>query len=148
MSQGDFDGPLPPNVARIHAGRDTKDDQRPLAVKERQTGDTSSYCLHRRTELDTKSQRVYCRDCESEVTAFDTLLRLAREPERWIWHRKDAERRANTAEESLRVLLKIEANAKARVRTALKKLPECECPITERRYSPGPFCSLCGGVRK
>lgn len=74
------------------------------------------YCRHLRTELEETSRRVYCADCEEELDAFDVLVTLAHEFERYESARDEAKRLAKQARKGLDELLRQERNAKARLR--------------------------------
>lgn len=107
-------------VIQLRPGQDQTDDDRPLATGPR----PDRYCGHRRTELANEERRVYCRDCGREVPAFDVLKMLASDTERWISHRREAERRAKVAQGHLDDLLRDERNAKSRRRTWKRREPE------------------------
>jgi hypothetical protein len=130
-------------VIEIRSGMDIQDEDRPFV-----TADRPPFCTHKRTRLDAEAQRVYCRDCSREVPAFVVLQGFAREPERYIDHRKEAIRRAKVAEGNLAELERIEANAKARVRRAVSQIPACECGEDKRKHYrrlDWRFCPVCGG---
>lgn len=69
-----------------------------------------------RAELDQRDQRVYCRDCGREIPAWDELMKLAADPERYIAARKESARLARLADARLKELLRLERNAKSRLR--------------------------------
>lgn len=125
------------------------DEQRPVAKDERQP-----WCRHKRVRL-TEARRVYCRDCKREVPAFDVLDDLAHDWERYMHTREDAQARSKTAQANLTELLRLERNAKARVRAAGKKAPRCSCTEEQRaadtvrleRFWRGElsWCPRCGG---
>lgn len=73
-------------------------------------------CEHLHVRLDDTAHRVYCRDCDAEVDAYDFLTRLQGEWQRWVNCRKSAETQARHAQERLDELLRQEKNAKARMR--------------------------------
>lgn len=135
------------NVIRLRPEQDASDEDRLLKMRSRDAASKRCVGLHQRVELDGQAERVYCRDCGTEVPAFKALESLARAGERYIAHRLEAERRWKVVSESLRDLEKRERNAKSRVRNWTKKAPPCECAFREKKYSPGPWCPMCGGVR-
>lgn len=116
MSDGDDLAP----VVQLRPGQDVEDDARPLATGPR----PKPTCWHHRTELDGEARRVHCRDCGREVPAFDVLSDLARDWERYIHGRKEAERRCKVVEALLSDLLRDERNAKARRRSWKRHEPE------------------------
>lgn len=87
------------------------DEDAPVASEKRK-----SYCPHRRVVLNQEAHRVICRDCRREVDAFAYLVRLANEWERWAAHRREAEKRARAAGARLAEILRMERNARARLR--------------------------------
>jgi hypothetical protein len=108
------DEPLAP-VVRLFPDGDELDDDRPLATTPR----PKTYCSHwpaGNVELNPETRRCHCRKCGREVAAFDVLEDLAREWERYISGRKEAQRRWRAAETRLEDLLRQERNAKARAR--------------------------------
>lgn len=135
------------------------DDARPVARMPRE-----SYCRHRRVRLAGESRRVYCRDCEREVPAFDVLDDLAFDWETYMHTREDAQKRAKTATENLTELLRLERNAKGRLKNATKRAPKCSCAEEQREKDAArlkswgyggqvgdfwrrelPWCPRCGG---
>lgn len=138
------------------------DEQRPVAKDPREP-----WCSHKRVRL-SEARRVYCRDCKREVPAFDVLEDLAHDWERYMHTREDAQKRSKTAQANLIELLRLERNAKSRVRSALKRAPRCSCSEDQREedtktidrmtrlYTGGvglpdnwrstlPWCARCGG---
>lgn len=89
------------------------------------------FCDHAQTELDAEAQRVYCQKCGREVPAFDALLRLAEQFERYANARDHAMRQAESAEEDLADVERRLKNAKARLRRAEGPLPDA-MPIDAR----------------
>lgn len=117
-------------VVRLHPERDLGDEDAPVATQPREGG----YCRHARVTLNSELHRVTCRDCEREVDAFAYLQRLASDWERYATHRKEAQRRATEAHERLKELLRLEQNARAR----LKRLdPEAEAKAPQRPWGHG-----------
>jgi hypothetical protein len=118
------------DVVRLYPERDLTDDDAPVATKPREPG----YCRHARIALDRELHRVICRDCDREVDPFKYLQTLASEWERYATHRKEAKRRADEAHERLQELLRLEQNARAR----LKRLdPEAEKKAPQRPWGAG-----------
>lgn len=68
--------------------------------------------------MDAQARRVYCRDCGSEVPAFDHLEVLARAHEAYLDARNEAQRQAVRAREQLESLKRQIVNAKSRLRRA------------------------------
>lgn len=100
------------DVVRLHPERDLGDEDAPVRTKPRESG----HCPHRRVSLDHELHRVICRDCDKEVDPFKYLQRLAHDWERYAMHRKEAKRRADAAHERLVELLRLESNARARLK--------------------------------
>lgn len=136
------------NVFTLRPEQDMEDEDRMLKVRpvDRFKEPQTCYGFHKRVELDGEAERVYCRDCGAEVPPFKALQMLAADGERYIRERQEASRRTKVAEESMADLEKRERNAKSRVRNWTKKAPKCEC-AERSRYSHGPWCCMCGGVR-
>lgn len=109
-------------IIELRPGQDATDDGRPLVTGPRSV----PFCQHHRCRLDTESRRVYGRECDREVPAFDRLLSHSRSWERFIEHRREAERRMTVTRENLAELLAAEKRAKARLRNAAKREPEVE----------------------
>jgi hypothetical protein len=72
-------------------------------------------CSCKRTEIDTDHRRLVCRDCGQLVDAFDFLVKLGREDNRWREARDAAKREARLAEQRRDDRLREETNARARV---------------------------------
>lgn len=118
-------------VVAIHPDRDLEDEDAPLDTKPR-----GPACLHRRIRLDTEAHRAYCRECDREIDPFAFLKGLAGDWERYMRFRKEAERRARAAEARLQELLRLERNARAR----LKKIdPDAERTSPQRPWGEGTF---------
>lgn len=97
-------------VVILFPWEDVGDDAAPF-----QSGKRSS-CRHLLIRLDQDSHKTFCRDCNLEVDPFAFLLRLCHEWERWASFRKEAERRGAAASERLEETLRLERNARARVK--------------------------------
>lgn len=82
------------------------------------------FCAHRSTELDVEARRVYCRTCGREVPAFDAMLELAREFERWLEQRDAAKREARRYQAELEDVKRELRNAKSRRRAQRKRADE------------------------
>jgi hypothetical protein len=91
-----------------------RDADAPVRTRPRRPG--KRLCLHYRVELDHDVRRVYCRDCEQEVDAFDALTLLARDFERWTVSRDRAHRETRQAQAILDEVKRELRNAKARRR--------------------------------
>ena len=73
-------------------------------------------------ELRDVQRRAYCKTCGVEVDLFDYVKRLASD---WMWmsqRYRQAERRTRESEARLVEALRLERNAKGRLRTAREKL--------------------------
>lgn len=99
-------------VVRLHPDRDLTDEDAPVASAPRAPG----YCSHKHIALDEELHRVICRDCDREVDPFKYLMRLARDWEGYARFRKEAIRRAHEARERLEEILRLERNARARLK--------------------------------
>jgi hypothetical protein len=113
-------------VVSIHPDRDLEDEDAPVDTKPR-----GGACLHRLIRLDVEAHRVYCRECDREVDPFAFLKGLAADWERYARHRKESKRRAEAAHERLREILRLEQNARAR----LRRLD----PAEEKKAPPRPW---------
>lgn len=98
------------SVVPIHPDRDLGDDDAPVQAADQ------SPCAHRKVKLDQDAHRVICRECDQEVDPFAFLLRLASDWERYARHRREAERRANAAHARLDEILRLERNARSRLK--------------------------------
>lgn len=107
------------DLVELFAGAEKVDHEAPVRDREEEL---TGYCSHQRVELDSKARRVYCRDCEVEVPAFDYLRTLSSEFERYIGARKSAVALTESAKERLRDLERREGNCKGRLRTARRNL--------------------------
>jgi hypothetical protein len=121
--QEDVEQDLAP-VVRLHPERDLTDDEALVRRAER-----PPFCAHRRGfTLHEESHTVTCRECERAIDPFEALLWVSREWERHVTFRKEAERRAREAGNRLKELLRLETNARSRLKrldpAAAKKAPE------------------------
>lgn len=108
------------DVVRLYPDHDLTDDDA-LMRQDSKPRD----CSHRKIRLDQTAHRAYCRDCNLEVDLFDFVWRLAGQWEVWVRQRKEAKRRAVAAQARLDETLRLERNARARV----KRLdPEAKLP--------------------
>lgn len=85
----------------------------PVTIRER-----PGYCLHTHVELDGPARRVHCRECGAEVDAFDFLITLARDFERWSYSRDAARREAEYYGREVEELKRQRRNLRAQVRRA------------------------------
>lgn len=98
-------------IIRLHPDRDLEDDDAPIARVP-----SAGHCLHRRVNLDTTAHRVLCRDCDREVDPFAVLVRLTGDWEHFARFRKESQRKAEEAHTRLKELIRLESNARARLR--------------------------------
>jgi hypothetical protein len=89
-------------------------------------------CRHRLTRLDTQARRVYCRECDVEVPAFDVLEYLSRDTEHYLRVWRQARNEAKHAEERLAGLDRREKNTKARIRRAQKQAGPTSLEVAAR----------------
>lgn len=107
-------------VIELRPGQDSEDDARHIVRERRKlTG-----CRHGKVRLDPDARRVYCRGCDLEIPAYDYIVTLAADWERYIANRREAERRMKVAHAHLSDLLRDERNAKSRRRSWQKLEPE------------------------
>lgn len=110
-------------------------------------------CLHRRYELVGEERRVLCKDCGSDIDAFDALEDLARRVERYIYERQENERKAKQSARALAEAERLLRNAKAKIRRAVGQGPVCDCPPEfQQLFARGArfdfvWCPKCGGRR-
>jgi hypothetical protein len=107
-------------IIELRPGQDRADDDRHMVREPRKYGQ----CRHKKIRLDEQQRRAYCRDCETEVPAFDYLWTLAFDWEQFIQGRQEAERRMKVARANLDELHRDERNAKSRRRNWAKHEPE------------------------
>lgn len=109
-----------PKLSVLYPTPDEHDDESPAEKEERK------HCLHRKVKLDTEARRVFCRECDREVDAFTVILAWANDWTRITYWRKEAERRRARAGDRLEEILRVEKNARARVKKLdpQAKLPE------------------------
>ena len=117
------------DVVPIHPDRDLEDDDAPV-----HRGDRPPFCMHRKVRLDEQARRLYCRECDQEVPAFDFVKTLASDWDRYVRHRKEAQRRAEAAHIRLDEILRLERNARAR----LKRIDPAAKP-PDRPWGEGSF---------
>jgi hypothetical protein len=77
---------------------------------------TGKYCQHHPVHVDDRQRRVYCGTCNAPLDAFDELLRVARKHEGIAHARAQATAEVRAAEARLKLLKRLEQNAKARVK--------------------------------
>lgn len=105
------------DVRILHPWRNEADDDAPLHRVHNKP------CLHRRIRLDKDAHRVYCRECDAEVDPFAFLFWLTGEWERWVSARESAEKRFMAAQARLDETLRLERNARARVKRLDSQAP-------------------------
>lgn len=113
-------------VVPIHPDRDLVDDDTPVQA------DRKSHCVHRKVRLDQDAHRVFCRECDAEVDPFAFLLRLAGDGDRYTRHRKEAHRRAVAAQTRLEEVLRLERNARSRLKRLDPAVRPPEVPWGEK----------------
>lgn len=77
---------------------------------------TGKHCQHYPVIVDRYQRRAYCGTCKAPLDAFDELLRLAQSNARIAEERASAKVEVRAAEERLKLLRRLEQNAKARVK--------------------------------
>lgn len=82
-------------------------------------------CRHWKVRIDREARRIYCKGCGGEVDPFTIVLRWAEDWSRITTWREEAERRRARAQERLAEILRLEKNARAR----LKKLDPQAKPL-------------------
>lgn len=127
--EGDLEEALA-EVVRLHPERDLTDEDAPVASAER-----PPYCSHRQGAiLNREAHKVLCKECGRELDAFAQLEKIAGEWERYATFRKEAKRRADEAHARLTELLRLETNARAR----LKRIdPDAEKAAPQRPWGNG-----------
>lgn len=90
------------------------------------------FCRHARIRLDEVARRVYCRECDAEVDPFAVILTWANDWARIANWRKEAARRRDLAASRLEEILRLETNARARMR---KNFPDV--PLPAKPYGEG-----------
>lgn len=106
-------------IVALFPDRDLTDDDAPIHR------DPKDHCQHRKIRLDQDAHKVFCRECDAEVDPFMYLMRFAGDWEFWVRHRKEAERRAREAHTRLEETLRLERNARGRVK---RHAPEAKLP--------------------
>lgn len=114
------------DVVRLHPNRNLGDEDAPVR-RDRKTG-----CLHWKVRIDQDAHRLYCRSCDVEVDPIQFLAYLASNWDRYAAHRDESKRRADEADVRLAELLRLEHNARARLR---KLDPKAKMP--ERPWGAG-----------
>lgn len=115
-------------VVRLHPERDIEDED---ALVRRDA--KLSSCFHRTARIDVPSRRAYCRQCDVELDAFGVLERIAGEIESYISQRKEFKRRIGEAQARLDETLRLERNARARLKKLDPKGKQPEIPWGETR---------------
>lgn len=106
------------DIVELFPNVEKADHDAPLTRKARDRG---KFCNHKRLELNDENRRVYCRECGDEVPAFDALMDLTHNWERYVYARKEAARAAERARKEQAEAERKERNAKARLRRLAKK---------------------------
>jgi hypothetical protein len=115
----------------------------PITAFEGRQWHPSPRCSHEHLIVAPRDRRVQCADCQAAVDPFDALDFLARHLDRWRWHVDRLVGEAGRLERHLEELRRLERNTKARVRTAARRVPECDCGA--QRWRTARFCMECGG---
>lgn len=102
------------DVVILHPWLDLSDEESPLQFA--RTPRQSRYCAHRKVKLDRELNRVLCRECDAEIDPFKFLLRLTGDWSYWVDAREAAHKRAVAAQARLDETLRLERNARARVK--------------------------------
>lgn len=107
-------GDLPEILARVASEQDQLDQDvdNEIAVRPVYGG----YCPHKRANINHGMRQLVCRDCEADLDPFDFLHRLTQEADRWRQARIHAQQRARAAEDRLQEILRLERNARARLK--------------------------------
>lgn len=106
------DPPGRPNLVVLYPPQDEHDAEQPATRDD----ELKEYCDHRRITLYEEPRTVVCRECGRTIDAFDVLVRYASDWDRIVRWRKEAERRRKLAGERLDEILRLERNARGRVR--------------------------------
>jgi hypothetical protein len=97
-------------IIRLFPSEDEHDREQPARREPEKS------CVHRHVNLNRAARIVTCRDCGNQVDAFTILDHYAGEWDRVVrWH-DEAKRRARVAHERLEEILRLERNARARLR--------------------------------
>lgn len=111
-----------PNLVVLYAPEDEHDAEQP-ATRDDQP---KEYCGHHRITLHEEPRTVVCRDCGRTIDPFDVLIRYSSDWDRIVRWRKEAERRRKLAGERLDEILRLERNARGRVR---RLDPKAKLPV-------------------
>lgn len=107
-------------IVALHPDRDLTDEDAPLHQEPK-----GYVCTHKTIRLDQTAHKAFCRQCDKEVDLFDYVWRLAGNWSVWVRHRKEAKRRAHEAQTRLDETLRLERNARARVK---RRDPDVKLP--------------------
>lgn len=110
-----------PNLVVLYPPQDEHDADQPATRADRE-----EHCPHKRITLHEESRIVQCRDCGRRIDPFDVLVRYSSDWDRIVRWRKEAERRRKLAGERLDELLRLERNARGRVR---RLDPKAKLPV-------------------
>lgn len=100
-----------PNLVVLYAPVDEHDAEQPASI-----GEKPEWCDHPRYVLLPESRTVECKKCGRQIDPFDVLVRYASDWDRIVRWRREAERRRKLAGERLDEILRLERNARGRVR--------------------------------
>lgn len=120
----DEDTPVVATIVRLHPERDLTAEDAPVT----RVATTGRYCPHLHVRLDTTAHKVYCNGCDLEVDPFAFLLKLAGDWQRWSVYQKECQRRGKEARERLDEVLRLERNARARLKRVDPKAKQPEVP--------------------
>lgn len=99
-----------PKLVVLYPTPDEHEAAQPATVDKRKS------CLHDHVSLDPEARTVTCGDCGGLVDPFTLILKWAKGWERLTRWQKEAERRRKLAQDRLAETLRLEKNAKARLR--------------------------------
>ena len=100
-------------------------------------GEKPEWCDHPRYVLRRESRTVECRKCGRQIDAFDVLVGYAADWDRIVRWRQEAERRRRLARDRLDEILRLERNARGRVRRADPSLERPTLPYGHGQGSRG-----------
>lgn len=86
---------------------------------------TGKHCQHYPVHVDDRQRRVYCGTCDAPLDAFDELLRVARKHAGIAASRAHATAEVRAAQERLKLLKRLEQNAKARAKKYGVRIDSC-----------------------
>lgn len=117
------------DIIRLFPEQDEHDAAQPGAKGA--LGAEQKHCRHARVWVHGVSRKVTCRDCDAEIDAFTIVMRWTQDWDRIVAWRKEADRRATATGNRLSELLRLERNA----RTRLRRIdPEAEASSTQKPW--------------